>query len=252
MRRGVLYGGFFLLCYLVFLLVTLPADRAYGWLKESLGGGVLYEASGSVWSGKADALVVQGKTLRSFTWQFTPGSLLRGRVAYDVTFNNSDAWAKGNLGVTLGGTLVLSALKGQFAAHELQSYLPRSPARIEGTVLLTLEAAHYVPAEKRVETVMGEVVWKNAAITVIDRATLGNFKMVLTTTETGINAVIKEDGKGPLQAEGTGLLKTDRSYQFNGVVRVTDNARNDLVQGLRFIGQPDGQGGVKLSYTGKW
>ena len=79
---------------------------------------------------------------------------------------------------------------------------------------------------------------------------VGSFEINFETTADGVKGVLK-DIEGPLQANGVIMLRPDGSYQFTASFTPRDARRNDIKQGLRFIGNPDPAGKVTTSQTGK-
>ncbi len=251
MKKGLAYGAFVLLAYLVFLVASFPADRVYAYMKDSLEKTTLYGITGTVWSGAAKAAESDGRVFRTVRWGVRPWSVVLGRVDIRWSFDNGDAWGSGVAGLALDDTIKLRSLEALLPVSELQSFFPRLPAQLNGTLSIELDSAEYSPQEKRLSEAFGVVTWNNATVTVMEEASLGNFNMTLETNDDGITGTLTDEGDGPLSADGLLLLKPDNAYQFNATFAARDPQRRDLVQGLRLLGRPDAQGAVKVDYSGK-
>jgi hypothetical protein len=61
--------------YLLILLITLPADRVAKLLERNIAGLDLQTVAGSLFSGKADHVVIHGLGLGPVTWSLRPFSI---------------------------------------------------------------------------------------------------------------------------------------------------------------------------------
>ncbi|MBI1195623.1 MAG: hypothetical protein GC138_07245, partial [Gammaproteobacteria bacterium] len=80
-KRHLLIFG--IAVYLVALIATFPADRAYGWLRPALETNLpvrLYGVDGTLWSGKASQATAYGRTVNGMTWRLHPLALFLGRL----------------------------------------------------------------------------------------------------------------------------------------------------------------------------
>ena len=250
MKRAWGYIGLGVCAYLVFVVALLPVERVYAWLKPSLGGTVLYDVKGSFWNGKAAAARVNGKLYRAVNWTMLPWSVVFGRLDAKVRFDNGDNWAKGQVGLTLGKKLRFADVTASMPAAEVRAMFPKILFDMGGTLALTLTKAEYDPQSRQLDDVNGELRWVDAALGSSKDMTLGTFKVALSSAANGVTGKLSDDGKGPLSAEGTLLLKPDNTYQVSGNLAARDASRSDLILVLRGIGQPDAQGRVKLAFNG--
>lgn len=250
MKRTVGYVLFGVALYVVFAIATFPAARAYVLLEDKLADVTLYDVSGTVWNGKAKAADVQNQHLRSVNWSLRPWTVPLGRLDVKWSFDNGNMWGSGIAGLTAGGNLRLAGLEAAVPATELQPLLRRVPARLGGTFVVDLENAKVDMAANVPLAAQGQLRWKNAAITVVEEAGLGQFQMDFETTDEGVQGTLTDGGDGPLEAEGLLLVQPDGQYRFTGTVAVRDTSRRDLIQGLRFLGRPGPDGRIPLSYSG--
>jgi len=250
MKRIFKYATIVLSCYFVFVLISFPAERAYEMAKGAMPKVVLYDVKGTLWSGQANAVVIDGKPLREFEWSVSPWRLFMGYLAADMKFDNNTTWANANVALSLGGNVVVSDLLGQLPGSELQSILPKIPARLGGIFQMDLDEIVYSPEAKVLLEAEGRVDWQSASISVMQEAKIGDFQLDLTTTDAGVNGVFTDVNEGPLMVEGNVILSPEKHYKLDAKLKVRDQNRQDLVQSLRFIGQTDVQGLVAFNKEG--
>lgn len=234
--------------YLVFLVATLPADRAYAWMKHKLSDVSLFNVSGSVWSGQASAAQFGAKLFQSVTWNVRPWGLLLGTLNIAWSFDNGDANGRGVTGISPGGNVKFKDVTGLLPIKELRPWLVRIPVPLEGMVVLELDEVVANLKTKRATEANGKLVWKEASIAVGSGVPLGNFQMVLDTDDNGIKGIVKDLG-GPIQAQATLLMKND-TLQLSGTLVSRDTRRTDITQGLSFLGRPGPDGRFNFNYKG--
>lgn len=241
-----------LLVFIVFLIMQFPAGQAYALLAGQLGNIKLYEPEGTVWQGQAKALDVDNQRLHNVEWQLKPWSVVLGRLNIDWSFDNGNAYGSGTAGLGLGSVIKLSSVKASLPGTMVQPYLPDMPAKLSGVFNVELEELYYDKSTAVLRSIEGELVWQNAAITVLNEMPLGEFQFTMTTDDAGIAGRLKETETSDLLAEGQLLLATDNSYKFDAILKVRNPAeRRDLAQGMSFIGRLDAEGQIKLNYSGQ-
>lgn len=237
-----------LLAYVVFLVLTLPAGRVYGYWKSQAGADAdfaLSGISGSVWDGRAEVAVMGGRRFEAVTWQLHPTALLVGRVSSDWGFKVDDGFGRGTMAASLGGAFSLDTVEARLPIAQLPGRA-LAVLRPSGTVNLNLRDVEWngtalVSAE-------GRMVWSGAGVNLIQDMALGDLSLDLETTGGEVKGVLA-DGGGPLQATGLLSLKPDGSYEFTGSFA----ARGDdpkLQQALRTLGRVGADGKVQVTNKG--
>lgn len=251
MKRIIPYIAMALGLYVVFLLVSFPADRAYSLFKDKLTNVQVYGVSGTVWSAKSEAVVVDKQTFRDVKLSLRPWMLVLGRIEANVSFDNNASWATGYVGKSLfSGDVLLSNMSGQWAAAELQAFLPSMPANLGGSLRFDFEEVVYEPEERLLKAAVGHADWLDASVTLLREATIGDYQVDFTTTDTGVNAVFSDVNDGPLTVQGSASLSPDKKYQVDARLKVRDQHRQDLTQSMRFLGKQDGQGNYVFNKSG--
>lgn len=239
---ALMYGGF--------LLATFPAAQAYALFKQRLAPDarlVLEGVSGTVWSGRAQAALIGSQRLFALTWELRPWALLIGRLRVDWGFRDGDNFARGSVARGLGGTIYINDLDARLDVTKiapLKDFLPLDLEGFIGVHVLEFEMKNFL-----VKAAEGTLAWHDAAITYMQKVTLGDLRVTVEPSAEGIKAILA-DGGGPLQAEGVLLLKPDGNYQFTGAFASRDATQRVLAQSLRFLGRPGADGKVKVTQSG--
>lgn len=249
MKKALAFGGVGFLAYLAFAVVLLPADRVYGWLGQSQTAVKLYDISGTFWSGAARGALIDGRSLRSVTWQVRPWSVFLGKVQIAWAFDNGDAFGKGVAALGMNKTLGLSNVQAQIPVSELQPLL-RLPVQLEGVLNVDVEDLDYDPATQRVSEATGVVAWNNAGVAKVTDTPLGTFRLTVTSDEGKILGQLQDVGEGPLSAAGNLVLTPDRQWSFQGEVGLRDPQRRDVANVLNLLGRPNADGKIPLQQTG--
>lgn len=249
-----------LLAYVIALVLSFPADRAYAHWKSSDSFSStsasrefsLSGISGSAWSGKADVAIIKGTRFDSLEWTLHPWSLFLGQVGLSWRFQLPDSqgaaegsYAQGVTSLGLDGSISFSSLEGRVPASVVAGMARAGALRPSGLVNLNLQDVEW--DGQSLVSATGRVVWSGAGVSLLQPVLLGDLSLTLETSNFGIKGVLADSG-GPLSAQGLITLTTDGNYQFNGAFA----ARNDksLDNALRSMGRPGPDGKVKISYSG--
>lgn len=243
---------FGLLVYLVALVSTFPAERAYAhWQASGQAphGFALSGISGSVWSGRAGQVLVQGQMLENVSWTLHPWSLLFGQVGLSWRFqlpeSQGEGYAQGATELGLDGSVALSSLEGRLPASLIAGFARAGALRPTGTVNLNLQDVLW--DGKILRSATGRAVWSGAGISLLQPIALGDQAISLETADDTVKGVLS-DGGGALSLDGLLTLTADGKYTFNGSLA----ARNapELQQALRSLGRAGADGRIKLKRSG--
>ncbi len=245
-----------LLVFIIFLVMQFPARHAYALLVDPGSGIQLYEPEGTLWHGQAKALDVNNQRFQNFEWQLNLWSVVLARLNINWSFDNGEAYGSGTVGLGLGRSIKLSSVKANLPGAMVQPYLSQVPAKLGGVFSVDIDELYYDAATAEttatLRSVEGQLIWHNAAITVLNELALGEFQLNMTTDESGIVGLLKEAENSDLLAEGRLSLASDNNYKVDVTLAVRHpNQRRDLSQGLSFLGRPDEEGQYKVSYSGQ-
>lgn len=240
-RRGLLLVALFTLA--VALIVTFPARVAYRWVAP--GGVAVSGIQGTAWRGRADAISVNGVYVGDVSWQIKPLRLLTGQASYFVKGSPASGFVEGNVGVKIGGKLVVSEL-----AASLPLKLFSQSLRISG-----LDGVANLQFD-RIEVVAGLPVAASGTVRInelvaprLSRESIGGYEAEFFTQEDGIAATV-EDTDGMVDLAGSLQVGDDRSYQFLGKIAAKPGAPTSLTRQLEYLGSADERGQRELRLEG--
>jgi hypothetical protein len=239
-----------LVAFLAFLLARAPADRIYGLAEPYLPGEVsLYGLSGSLWEGRATAVEAGGIRLHGLSWDLHTAALLTGSVSLGIAVEDRHLEMQAHVERELDGTLHLSVPRGRLAIPPLQGQTRWRHPALEGEVFLReLEATLADGALQRAD---GRITWREAAVTVAQRAELGDLEVTLETPEAGgTRGQVTELGEGPLEADGEVTLSPEGRWRVDAVVTATD-PESVLGRSLAMMAEEAPEGGHRLRYSGR-
>lgn len=238
--------------FLIFLIMLFPADRAYSLMKDNLPV-VLYDISGTVWSGRAGAAVLEKRVMRALNWSVRPWAVLLGRLDLDITFDSGDIKGDGTVGFSLAKKVRFADVHAQVPPSELQSLLaPKLPplVQLKGSVVLDAEKIIIDQTTHRAEHVKGTLLWRDASISGF-KEPLGAFRVLFDTIDDTVVGIIGSEGSdGPVIAEGKVTLDKDGKYDVNIQLAARDRSRQDISQALSFLGQAGADGKVTIMQKG--
>lgn len=246
--RYLLFG---LVCYLAFLIATLPADMAYGYWKKTLGKRspvTMTALSGSVWSGQAGASRFGTLSFDSLKWNIHFTSLLLGKLQADWEFSVPDGYGKGVAGVTLLGNIYLNQVDGLLPMMQLARLVNMSALKPDGSLGVNVDRVRL--KGKTPTLLVGNLVWHDAQVTLLKPMSLGTLQAKFDPADDGIKGVLSDQG-GPLQMHGLVTLSSTGNYDLNLALSARDSKQVDLVNALRGLGRPDNAGKYHIKRSGK-
>jgi len=246
-KKVALYSSLALVSYLVFLAVQTPADRLYGLVKDKLPI-KLYQVEGSIWQGRTALATVgpRAERLEMLKWELQPSALLLGRAQAAVNFNYDERNVKATLGRDISGYF-LNDFQASLAASTIEKFSQQLAFGLKGFFEIELDSLSLVAGQ--LNDVEGKLTWRDAGVD-LNNTSFGNFEAVLTTVDGVINGVVR-DLDGPMKVNGTLVLQPTGEYLFAGTIELRDKQRNDLRQGLRFIGTPNPKGIYTIKHQGQ-
>ncbi|KAF0191811.1 MAG: proteinral secretion pathway protein N [Gammaproteobacteria bacterium] len=248
MKAATRYGVYAAVLYAIFLIATLPAAVVAGHFRDQLPGGVqLLDVSGSVWSGQARSLVVNGREFRRLEWYLQPTGLFAGRAQYAVKFDNGNSLADGVIGRSITGKLVLRDVTARLVPAEFAPLFNAEALGLSGVIEVALERLDV--AGGWIAAADGTVRWKQAGAQAPRAVQLGDLNASFETTAEGVKGTIA-DGGGPLQGNGLLMLAPAGEYRFTGTLAARNPGDATLTQALRMMGNPGPDGKINMSFNG--
>lgn len=251
MRKALLYTFGGLAIYLVSLLAMLPAEPVLEWGAPRLQAqGVTLAATGldgTLWSGEAASLSVNGMPLGHVDWDLAPLQLLFGRIGAHWMVQPEGGYLSGDLAAG-GEDLKLTDLDGRLPAAQVMGYAPALPVQIEGEISTRMERVAIGPAGLR--EAQGTVIWHGAALTAPMAMPLGDLRVELSTAADGNIVGDIGDAGGPLDVAGELVLSPKGTYRLELNLATRPGASSELEQALGMLGRPGPGGKHRFTYSG--
>lgn len=206
--------------WLVFLIATIPADRALA-LAPSMPGVVLGNAQGTLWRGQVSRVVVEGVQLEDVHWRFRPLSIILGRFEFDLKGEFAGKPVQTLAGRTFSGALYLENVQASIPASEVLYRSGVNHLTVGGQLSVDLDEIRFSPAS--IPMFSGQASWTPAEIEAPLALSLGT--ATLTTQQNGNvteGKLVTSGGVLLVQAdvtlESSGAYRLDAAIRPNGTV----------------------------------
>lgn len=245
-----------LLGLFVGLVIYAPAGTLYGWVVPADAPVAVSNLSGTLFGGRAGAVVQQGQVrVENLTWRWAPGGLLGGRVAYALAGQALGAPFTATVGVSPTGRLHAAPLLASGDIKQLATALGQGFLPVSGRWRVDLE--QLVVKDQWPEVLVGVATVQDARWTLMrDPLVIGDFEAVLST-EAGADGgpptllATVRSLRGALEVEGTARQFPDRRQRADLRVRPAADAPPMIVNLLRGIGRPDAEGWYRIQQEGR-
>jgi general secretion pathway protein N len=234
--------------YLLILLITLPADRVVRLLEQNVAGLDLQSVTGTLFSGKADRVVISGLGMGPVTWSLRPLSLLLARLEYRLDLKDPAFRGTGVVGTGPGGHVYLHDLQAELKPDPLVNHFSPLPVQTSGDVRLLIESLEYVDGFPR--ELSGHVDWDDARIVEPIEMSLGHVEATLQSDEDTLVCHLSGTGKTALSGEFF-LTRAD-DYQLNLLLTPGAEVSADIVDGLKTFAQARPGGAYLITDSGRW
>jgi general secretion pathway protein N len=236
-RRGLLVAAG-IAAFLVFLVALVPATVLTRWLPPEVAVAGL---DGTIWSGRASNVSLQGRQLGAASWSCRPWPLLVLEWSCRFLLQPSG----GQVSVSLSGDFDADEIE----ARDLTGNLPIE--FLEGIVTpagwtgrLDFEVARARIANGTPQDAQGRLFVRGLKAPGPGGALLGDFELTIGEGAVGTGTLTGRlsDLGGPMRVRGTIELKRDRSYFMSGEVAPGPGAGPAIFDTLAFLGPPDSTG----------
>ena len=236
-----------IIAYLVFLLATLPAGYAAGWVHKRVPGIQFAGVRGSVWAGSAQDVAWQGQSWGVLRWRFDWAALFAGHLGCFVFLNAPDVTLQARVAGD-SSKLLLADMTGHLPVVRVAHWLPLPSGSVAGQIDIRMR--RIVLVNERPNEADGVVDFSKLTLSWPQSVALGDYELKLQTQGDGIHGSLL-DTSGPLMVQGSLRVTPDGSYDVTGVLASRDPASTALNNLLQYIpGSPDGK--HAFNFTGKW
>jgi hypothetical protein len=230
--------------FLIALIATLPASLIAGRIGPRLA---LSGAYGSVWSGGADQVTLDGAPLGALEWTARPSALLRAQLAYHLVLTHPAGHLSGDVAVGLGGAIDASGVEFSLPINALTAI--KRPDSWQGAV------------SGRVDRALVENGWPSALSANLTLSglrppgaafELGSYALELDPAASKPDTIVGriKDVSAPLTVRAQLEVRRDRSYLIEGEVTPKPGTPATIASQLAFLGPADQLGRHSFSVTG--
>ncbi|WP_422472955.1 type II secretion system protein N [Endozoicomonas sp. ALB032] len=249
MKKIISLAALAVVSYSVFLLAGLPA--AFVWRHAPNMSGIELEGlSGSVWSGSAQELTINGIELQEVSWDFQPSALLTGKVSADLEVGDNLSAVVGQATVTYSPQgVMVEDLEADVSAGWLQQLAAMPvPATARGNINLVVDSLVY--EEGRCVELDGRMEWERGRISSpLGNVELGKADADLTCKGNTLEGKISQSSEF-LTTDAVFSFNLNGSYSLNGKVSEGEALPETMKDGMKFLGRPDSQGRFPLTFRG--
>ena len=210
--RAVAAGIF---AWLVFLVATIPADRALA-LAPPMPGVVIGSVRGTVWSGHTGRIVAKGVAVDDVRWRFRPLSLFLGKLEFGLQGRLDRKPAHTLAGLTFSGAPYLQDVHLDVGAAEVLYRLGVKQLSVTGRLSVDLEDVRFPP--DGVPVFSGEITWKPAGVKAPLALSLGSATLTTQHSDTTTEGKLVATG-GALQVKADVALETTGAYRLDATIR---------------------------------
>ena len=235
----------FVLFFVVLTIFTVPVNLIVKQLP--LPKNVAYqELEGTLWQGTIKAVQFDKTVLTQVKWQFLPLKLLTGKLAVQLRWGNARASQEvsgsGIASLGFSGYQVTDATV-RLPANAVKSMIPFPMGEIFGRVIADVKAFTF--AEPLCEQLDGDLIWTQAGVDVNGKIDFGVISSVLTCEENQVVSTF--DGENLLGLQGRAVVKSQKSFGFDGFLKPSTELPAIVHQGIGMLGKADSKGRYKIS-----
>ncbi|KZC16756.1 general secretion pathway protein GspN [Rhodanobacter sp. FW510-R12] len=183
------------------LLWFLPARWALPWIEPRLHGLQLQQVQGSLWDGRAGAVMAaDGRRLGQLQWRLSRRSLL-GQPQGQLRFEGAQLWFSGGVRRLADARLAIDDLDARVQLAALDAYTRSPLGQPRGELQLAI--AHALLQGGWPVQLQAWARWPEAVVRTRDgNLALGALQGQAQATSGVIRVQLQDDGHGPLQAAG--------------------------------------------------
>jgi hypothetical protein len=229
--------------FVVGLVANFPARLAFSWFAPA--NVELVQPQGSVWSGDARQLILNGTGIDAVSWRTAFWPLFRGRLSLSLAAKPGGGLLSANTDIGFGGSVHVSAFRASIAIQALQSLIPL--VGISGTLTMTIDDLSL--SQGALQSIRGSVMVAGLRSRVVSSDSLGDYLVEIQSKDGGIIASV-EDRDGILDVAGTVTVSSAMDYQFLGQIAETANTPPDISEKLAVLGTPNERGQRTFRFEG--
>lgn len=251
MMRRIALIGLGLAVFLATLVITVPAPQAYRLAGDHVPARA-WGLRGSLWDGEAATVVMEGIRVERLRWRLDTSALRQARVVYHVSGRIPDGEFSGRVATRTGERIEVADMHVNLGADSLVRLVGATdyPATLGGNIDAYIRDATL--EGQRPTRLDGVVNWDDASVSAFgETVALGHFGIRLDTGPDGeLRGDLRTTREGPLRITGDVQLLLDGTMTGQTTVVTTDQAGENLLQGMMALGIPDPEQELNIRFEG--
>lgn len=242
-RRALIIAG--VLTLFSALVILFPARVAFNWFAPpgiNLGG-----IDGTVWSGTAHHMSIEGTYVSDIRWRAMPLKLITGKMAVAVSGKFASGFIETDVALGFGGDVYLTNLAGSLPVQSLQQSIGMTG--LQGVLNVQFEYLRF--SDGLPVAAKGTAEVSGLLLPLVSSMPIGGFRAEFFTQGDGIGASV-EDTDGLVDLAGSLNIADDGNYQFLGLLAATPATPPQLQNQMRFLGSPNERGQYELRLEGQF
>lgn len=231
------------LVFLFGLIANFPARLAHAWFAPE--NVQLVRPVGTLWSGQADQLVLQGFGIEAPEWRTAFWPMLAGRLAVALSAKPGGGLLSGNISVSRRDAVHIDSVRASVPIQAFHGLIPL--VGVSGTINVSIDELSI--GEGTISAVRGNVLISDLRSAAISADNLGSYLIEIQSSDAGVVASV-EDREAVLDIAGSIRLSPSLEYQFVGQVAETARTPQAVRSQLAVLGGPNERGQRAFRFEG--
>ena len=248
MKKWLIFSALFIVAYLGFLIVNIPAN----WVVEQVDspkGVEIKSTQGTLWHARFEAIrLPQDVILHNVEVRLSLLSFLMFSPSADITFGGFNMpGPQGTLKLSnLQSNIKFSDVNIDVSANDLASQMDL-PIALTAHNDINIKISEYQMGKPVCTVSQGNVKWDKASVTTFEQTIdLGPLKAALSCEE-GL-LYITVDPQNNLGLSYEVVMRSETQSSGSGFIKPTDDFPKELKLALPFLGNPDANGRYSLQF----
>jgi len=239
-----------ILSYLFFTLGNVPAAKVISLIEKNTRLPVkLYGVQGSIWEGSAEKVMTQGQPpIDNLQWSINPAMLFLAQLNGEVNGSVKNQNIVGDFNVSAFGTISASDIRARINAPVMQELIQMPLGELDGVFNINIE--HLEIKQQGIPSVIANLKWKNANLTMLETVELGFVDLSVTTNENNQLIAKISNKKGQLLIDGTASLDAKKSYNLDLRLTPEENATDNIRQSIGMFARRQSDGSYLVKRKG--
>jgi len=241
-----------LVSYLVGVIAFFPAAPVIDRIKPQLGPVALEGIHGKLYNGVIDRVWSTDDLLplefSNVGWTLSPMSLVKGGAGASFRFEGYGGQGEGLALRQWSGDINITDFRFNAQAKALEPLLPVPVASFDGR--LTGDIHRITLVDQLLTAFEGTLMWENAQLDSPVPTALGDVRVQIVPDGERTHVITLTADGGDVAMNGTVTLSLSGDFSADVLFTPSSGASSEVLNGLRQMGRPDGQGRVRFVRQG--